>query len=368
MDLDFSAEQKLLRETVARLCREHCADARLRALETEEQGYDLPFWEAACHLGLAGLLIEEKYGGTGQGMIECAIVHEELGRSLAPCPHLDSSVLATRLLALAGRREQGEEWLPALATGHKLLIPAWREAGAGAELQALGMRAQRRGKTLHFSGEKVLTPFANSADGFLLLLQLEGRPQALIVDAGQATLRRQPNHAGQNLFAVRFDQARADASTVLDGADCALQWQQAAAEAQIALAAQAAGGAARILELTLEHVRQRRQFGQAIGAFQAVAHRLAECATEIEGARYLVYQAAWACGRERDALQLARMAKMQACTAFHRAAIAGVQFHGGMGFSLEASPQLYYRRAKHLQLMHWEPRHLEEAIAREVFA
>ncbi|MFM7786161.1 MAG: acyl-CoA dehydrogenase family protein, partial [Gammaproteobacteria bacterium] len=108
------------------------------------------------------------------------------------------------------------------------------------------------------------------------------------------------------------------------------------------------------------------QFGQPLAAFQSVAHALADAATELEGARYLVYQAAWAADAGRPFGQLALMAKLQAGSVFRRISWKAVQFHGGIGFSLDADPQLYYRRAKHQQLMGWEPAWLEEQIARGV--
>ena len=214
----------------------------------------------------------------------------------------------------------------------------------------------------------MLVPFANSAEAFIVLARCQGRIQGFLVPADLAELRVQPNHAEQNLHAVTFDQVRVPLDAGLPAAEFDQHWERAMLEGQVALAAQAIGGASRILEMATAYAKEREQFGQPIGAFQSIAHYLADRTTELEGARYLVYQAAWACDQEMPFTQLALMASLQATAVFRRATVTGVQIHGGMGFSSEADPQLYYRRAKHLQLMYWDPLYLEQRIAQEVFA
>jgi alkylation response protein AidB-like acyl-CoA dehydrogenase len=368
MDLDFSEEQIMLRDTVARLCGDHCDSAAIRRLESDETGYSLPFWRAVAETGLCGLLIDEARGGIGLGLLESAIVHEEMGRTLAPSPHFVSCIVAALLLQSAGSPEQQAHWLPAIAAGERILVPAWQEAGVGADPGALRTRVQRCGDELLLEGEKVLVPYANTADALLVLCRDEyGALRVIVVPAHAAMLRRQPNHADQNLYAACFERLRLPASAMLCQDALDRHWDETLLQGQIPLAAQAIGGATRMLGMAVDYARQREQFGQPIGAFKAIAHYLADRATEIEGARYLVYQAAWACDRGEDWKQLAMMAKLQATAVFRRTTVSGVQIHGGMGFSAEADPQLYYRRAKHLQLTYGDPRYLEQRIASEVF-
>lgn len=369
MDLDFSEEQTMLRDTVARLCADYNDSVAIRGFEADATGYSPAFWRAMAETGLCGLVVGEGHGGIGLGLLESAIVHEEMGRTLAPSPHFVSSIVAARLLQMAGTPEHQANWLPALASGDKILVPAWQESGGGADPGALRVRAQRSGGALLLDGEKVLVPYANSADAFLVpCIDDHGRLRVLIAPAETAILRPQPNHADQNLYAVRFEQVRLPSSALLCEEAVDLHWDESLLQGQIPLAAQAVGGAARMLVMATDYARQREQFGQPIGAFQAIAHYLADRATEIEGARYLVYQAAWACDAGEPWKQLAMMAKLQATAVFRRTTVSGVQIHGGMGFSADADPQLYYRRAKHLQLMYWDPRYLEQRIASEVFA
>jgi len=369
MDLEYSEEQVMLRDTVARLCKDHNDSATIRMLEKDDKGYSVPFWRAMSDMGLCGLLVDEQRGGIGLGAMETVIVHEQMGRTLAPSPHFSSSLVAVELLQRAGNEQQKSDWLSAIASGEKILVPAWQESGVGADIGGVKMQIARDGDELLLQGEKVLVPFANSADAFIVMAHSDdGSLQALIVPANKTSLRAQPNHADQTLYAVRFDQLRLPAARCLNADSLEWHWDRSMLVGQIALAAQAVGGAARMLEMAVEYAGEREQFGQPIGAFQAIAHYLADRATEIEGARYLVYQAAWACDTGEDWQQLALMAKKQATAVFRRTTVTGVQVHGGMGFSAEADPQLYYRRAKHLQLMHWDSHYLEQRIAAEVFA
>jgi alkylation response protein AidB-like acyl-CoA dehydrogenase len=366
MDLDFSEEQVMLRDTVARLCDEHSDSAAVRALEKDEQGFSQAFWRGLADMGLCGLGIAEASGGIGLGSLEQVIVHEEMGRTLAPSPHLVSCVLAASLLQDAGTDAQRMELLPGIASGDRIVVPSWREAGVSADISGLGAKISDNGV---LQGEKLLVPFANSADSFLVpALDDSGALQIALVDAGAADLRCQPNHADQNLYAVAFNRLELGSETLLGAGELPRHWDRAMLRGQIALSAQAVGGATAMLEMANEYAKQRQQFGQPIGAFQSIAHYLADRATEIEGARYLTYQAAWACDAGEPWEQLALMASLQATAVFRRTTVSGVQIHGGMGFSSEADPQLYYRRAKHLQLMQWDPRYLEQRIAAEVFA
>jgi len=369
MDLDFSDEQTLLRDTVRTLCADLIDGQQLRALERDERGYSTRVWHALRETGVTGVLVPELHGGVGLGLIDCAIVQEELGRCLAPVPHIPSCVLAARLMALAGSGAQQAEWLPAIASGERIVVTAWQEPGNSADIAAVALAARRDGERIVLDGVKTLVPFANSADAFVVIARLDGQLAALLVPATSAGLSFAdlPNHADQKLMRLEFAGVAVDAGALFIASVLDAAWQRAMHETLIALAAESMGGAARMLEMATAYAKERVQFGQPIGAFQAIAHYLADAATEIEGVRWLVYQAAWAADTRRPFAQLALMAKLQAGAVYRRATVKGVQIHGGLGFSLDADPQLFYRRAKHQQLMYWDPAYLERQIAAGVF-
>lgn len=374
MDLDFSEEQTLLRSTVRKLCDTHFPLASVRAAEHDADGYTAGFWQALAESGLLGLRIPADYDGVEFGQLETAISYEEFGRGLIESPHFESAILAARTLQLAGSDAQRQQWLPSIAMGEAVLVPAWREPSCSVELAAVQMRAQQRGADIVLNGRKILVPFAPRATRLLVLVRHPQEPARMIgalVDPQQAGVvaSAEPNHAGAHLFAVEFTDVvvAADACIGLQG-DISAGWQQALLEGQIALAAQAIGGAAQMLDMTVEYAKVRKQFDRPIGGFQAIAHYLADRAAEIEGARVLVYQAAWACDQRMPFERLALMARLKAGAVYRRMTAVGTQIHGGIGFSTEGDPQLYFRRAKHQQLMYGDPVWLEQRIADCVFA
>jgi len=372
MNLDFSEEQVMLRDMAARLCDDHHGSTVIRDLERDPAGFSQTFWRDMAEGGLCGIAVPEAHGGIGLGSLETVLLHQEMGRALAPSPHLVSCVIAAALLQASGTQSQRDSLLPQIASGEKIVVPAWQEPGVSAELGSVRARLEGGASAQRLSGEKVLVPFANSAD-YLLVPAIDDRGaiQVALVQTAQAALRVQPNHADQALYAVSLQDVEVSPDDLLQLEELGQHWDMAMLRGQIAIAAQAIGGASCMLQMTNDYAREREQFGQPIGALQAIDHYLADRATELEGARYLTYQAAWACDQDEgspvDWQQLALMARLQASAVFRRSTVTGVQVHGGMGFSAEADPQLYYRRAKHLQLMHWDPRYIEQRIASGVF-
>src|SRR5690606_20784333 len=151
---------------------------------------------------------------------------------------------------------------------------------------------------------------------------------------------------------VTFDGVALTAAQVLaGGADISLPWRDTMFAALVPLAARAVGAARHIHDISVAYARERQAFGRPIGGFQAIAHDLAEAAVAIEGCRTLVHQAAWLHDRGRPFQAIAAMAKLQACSMFRRVSALGVQVHGGIGYTVEADPQLFYRRAKQWQIL-----------------
>ncbi len=367
MDLDFTEEQTLLRSTVHRLCEEQVDARHVRAMEADAAGFSPAFWGALGELGLCGMRVPEAFDGSALGLLEAAIVHEEFGRCLAPSPHLQSAVQSARLLALCGTEAQQAAWLAPIACGERIVVPAWQEPARSADIARCEVSLSATATGWQLNGVKTLVPFALAAHAVLVMAQSEEGLCAALIDPSAPGVSLAPlaNHADQNLWQLTLQNVHVGEDALLR--NVADAWDTVMHETLVLVAAACAGGAARMLEMACMHARTREQFGQPIGAFQAIAHYLADMATDVEGARHLAWQAAWAADAGKPFHQLARQAKLQAAEVFRRATVKGVQIHGGIGFSLDADPQLYYRRARHLQLMHWDPVYLKERIAAEVF-
>jgi alkylation response protein AidB-like acyl-CoA dehydrogenase len=368
VDLDFSEEQVMLRDTARGICSELSPSAVVRAMEQDEAGYSAPFWNQLAELGITSLGVPEAHGGMGWGALEMAIVYEEFGRSLSPSPHWASCVLSAKVLELAGSAEQQSSLLPGIASGETIVVPAWLEPKNGFGPEGVQLRAVKQGDGYVLNGSKLLVPFASSATRLLVLARTGDGVRdvvGLLVDpkAAGVTLKRERNLADDTLFQVDFSQVAVAAADVLGGAGFWAAWEQAMTRSIVALAAQAIGAAEAIHAMTTDYAKQRVQFGKPIGSFQAIAHYLADSIVRIEGAKVLVYQAAWAIDNGKPFEKLALQAKLQACNVFREASATGVQVHGGFGFTSEGDPQLYFRRAKHWQLSNWDAAYLEKRIA-----
>ncbi len=362
MDLDLTPEQELLRETVHGLCARHADHSVVRRMEDDPVGYPAAFWQQLGELGLIGMTIPEERGGSGMSMLDAAVVYQELGRALAPSPHYVSSVLAGGLLTRAGETA----WLPRGAAGEATLPPAWLEPDGGYGPAGVQLPAVRDGDGWRLSGVKRHVEFARAATRLLVLARDGDDVVFLLVDpaAPGVRLTQQTTIASDSQYRVDLDDVRVGPDALVTRG-WAL-WDQVMHDAIILAAAQAVGGARHALEITVQYAKDRRQFDKPLGAFQALAHYMADAVTAVDGAETLLFEAAWARSEGRPIERLAPMAKLFACKVFRDVTAMAQQVFGGVGFTVEYDIQLYFRRAKALQLSWWDDRYLEELVAADV--
>jgi len=370
MDLQFSQEQEMLRDTVRALLVEHSSLDDVRAFEDDPAGFKPELWAQFGELGLAGLMLPEAYGGSGMGPVEGAIVYEELGRALAASPHFVSAICSAAALLRAGSEEQKTEWLPKLASTAAIFTPAWLERGNGFGPEGVQMRAVGDGDGCLLSGEKCHVAYASSADRLLVLARNDdGAVDLLLVDpaAGGVSMEQRLTMGSEAQYLVAFDGVRVGDDQRVGPAGSGWEtWAAVMHEAVVLLAAQASGGCQRALEITVEYSMDRHQFDKPLAAFQAISHYLADAQTLVDGATTLAYEAAWTQEQGRSAAKLAPMAKLFACNTYRDVTAMATQVHGGMGFTIEYDIQLFFRRAKQLQLTWWDTRYLEDLIAAAV--
>ena len=221
-------------------------------------------------------------------------------------------------------------------------------------------------------GVKLHVAFAAAADHLLALARTGPAPAEVdlfLVPAGAdgVAMEQCLSIASDAQYVVDFDEVELPAESRLGAAGAGWGiWERAMAPAAILAAAQAVGGAEHALEITAEYARNRRQFGKALAEFQAISHYLADARTNLDGARILVHQAAWAHSTGRDTDRLAPMAKLYACRVFRDVTAMAQQVFGGVGFTVDYDIQLYFRRAKQLQLSWWDTATCEDRIANAV--
>ena len=301
LDLDFDQEQELLRQTVRDVLGRHCPLDVVRAMEDDPVGYPAPLWTQLGELDLIGLLLPEEYGGSGMSLIEGVALYEELGRALAPTPHFVSAVMSGGVLAAAGSEAQKERWLRPVASGEadpdaglarareRVLAPRRRDAGGA-----------RLGRASALSGVKRHVAFASAADRLVVLARTGDAADAVdlfLVDpaAPGVTLRQQFSIASDTQYEVTLADVRVSEDDRIGAAGSGwATWQEVLEPALVLLGAQAVGGARYALEITTQYAKDRHQFDKPLGAFQALAHYLADAVTNLDGAEQLVHEAAWA--------------------------------------------------------------------------
>jgi alkylation response protein AidB-like acyl-CoA dehydrogenase len=377
----FSDEQDQFRDMVRRFLVDTSPTTEVRRLMQTDTGYDAAVWQRlAQELGLTGLTIEEKYGGAGFGMVEVCIAMEEMGRALLCAPFLASSVLAANAIQLVAGEEDAGRLLPSIASGELIATLAITEADGRPGVEAIALTAQPEGDAYVLNGCKSFVLDGCSAD----LLLVAARSAGTTGSDGLSLFEVAPDATGVTRRSlITLDPTRKQASIDFKNVDARLLGQLDMAGAglvrvldiaAIALANEMAGGAARLLEDTLEYVKIRMQFGRAIASFQAIKHRCAEMLLQVELAKSAAYYAAEASDAldidSAEATYLASLAKAGASEAYLHTAIEAIQLHGGIGFTFDQDTHLWFKRAKSSEVMFGDPtwhreRMMSELIVKE---
>lgn len=361
MDFALSDEQLMIQESAAGFLAAASDSAAVRAAMASPQGFDGELWrQIAEELCWPGLMIPEQYGGVGLGFVEQAILLEQMGRHLLCSPFFASACLATPALLLGESEALHARWLPELAAGSLTATLAYRENRNGWHA-AEQPRASRDGDGWRLDGsyEAVLD---GASAGLLIVTARDdaGALRLFAVPAEQAGIRRQA--------LPTLDQTRRRARIELDGVAVAAEQclhgdnegeallDKVLQIAAIALACEQTGAAQRTLDLTLAYIGERKQFGRTIASFQAIKHRCADLMLAIECARSASYYAACVArealvedGDAQLAGQLAEacaIAQSEASETFMHCAAESIQLHGGVGFTWEYDPHLYFKRAR----------------------
>jgi alkylation response protein AidB-like acyl-CoA dehydrogenase len=372
LDLDFSPEQQLLATTVRDVLARHCPLEVVRAMEDDPVGYPVDLWRQLGELDLVGLLLPEAYGGSGMTLLEGVALYQELGRALAPTPHFVSAVMGGGVLAAAGSDELKDRWLTSVSSGEAILTPAWLEPDGAFSPLGVQLRAVPSGGGFTLSGTKRHVAFARAADRLVVLARTGDGPADIdlfLVDPTVAgvTLNQQFSIASDTQYDVVFEAVQVAEDERIGAPQSGwATWTEVLDPALVLLAAQAIGGARQALEITVQYAKDRHQFTKPLGAFQAIAHYLADAITTVDGGEQLVHEAAWAAAEGRPINRLAPMSKLFACRTYRDVTAMAQQVFGGIGFTLDFDIQLYFRRAKQLQVSWADTSSLEEAVAAAV--
>jgi len=355
MDLSLSEEQQQITDSAATFLAEAAAMPAVRAASESAEGLDRALWRAMAELGWCGVHLPESAGGLGLGLVELVLLQEQLGRRLACVPFFDSVALAATALRGLPDSPLAQDWLERLAAGQAigaLTLPAEHGGAACADGLPSAVAAPEGGWTLQGGWPQVGS--AAMADVLLLPAQAaSGETLLLAVPADAPGLRVRPLatlDATRRMAAVRADGVNLPAASCIGrGPSLDALFTQVRQLGAIALAGEQVGVAQQCLDLTLTYAAQRSQFDRPIAGFQAVKHRCAQMLVALESARSAVYGAACIADTAPDAATLlfhAAQARVAATEAAQFCAREAIQLHGGVGFTWEFDPHLYFRRAQ----------------------
>jgi len=355
MDFLYTEEQRMLADSLRRLVDQAWTRPQRRARETAGR-LDARAWAALADVGVLGLTIAQDAGGFGEVPASLLPVHVELGRGLVAEPVIPSAVMGAALIQACGAQAR-QRWLPGIASGECVVSVAWQEPGRRYEARPDVCRAVRSGAGWRLDGAKHLVWHGAAAQAWWVSARDENGATVLLAvpaDAAGVRVTDTPTLDGVRCARLDFAGVALPADALLaQGAQAdaalaeALQWGTAA------LCAHAAGAMERLLEITVDYLKTRQQFGQPLASFQALQHRLAEMLVAKELTLSMAYVAVAAL-TEPDAAQRRRMlasAKLEAARAGRQVAQMAVQLHGGMGMTDELEVGDYFKRLTVVDLL-----------------
>lgn len=371
MDVQLDEEQLLLRDTTRDVLEAECGSDVVRARMDDPGSFAEALWRQLADLGWMGLGIAPEHGGSGLDLVTVSLVLEQLGRVLAPTPYLVSAVVTPGVLEHYGNAAQQAAWLPPLAAGeHRVALahmgedPLWNASGAGLE-------GSQSGDSLVVSGACLYVQDGLTATHLLVTAHVEDGLALGLVAADHAGVERRPidfNEKTRSWAEITFDGVTIPAADLIGGpTGGADAFAYALDLARTGLAAELAGAARRVLDMSVEYSKHREQFGRPIGQFQAVAHKCADMLVAVESMSSAATYAAWSLAAgEPDARTSACLAKSFCSDAGTRVASDGIQVHGGLGFTWEQDLHLYFKHAKAAEFLYGNSHALRELAARDL--
>ncbi len=376
MQFDFNEDQVMLRNLVREFLTDQCPTSHVREMLTSDSGFDRDVYRQFVQLGI--LPFPERYGGGDLGMVEQAIILEEMGRVPYPGPYFPTVILAGSALQSSGDENAMARFLPDVCNGDLVLTLAFMEDDTGWSPNSINAEVTKDGDTVTLNGRKRFVPFAASADVILVVAREPGSTGkngvSLIAvpkdSPGVSFGQEKMFDVTQRTSTLTFDNVSLPAENIVGTAGEAGRALESTAErAAVGAAAEMLGASRRSLEMATEYAKERKQFGQYIGQFQAVKHMLAEMLEKVENGHSAVYYAAWAQDDNApDRALAASVAKSTMNQASRKVCGDAVQVMGGIGFTWEHDLHFYFKRSKHLEVHYGDVDHHYARVLDEVLA
>jgi len=374
MDFGFSPEQEMLRATARKFLENECTSGFVRARMEEPAGVTDDFWTKLAEQGWLGLVYPEEHGGSGLGFVDLTVLMEEMGRVVMPGPFFSTVLLGGLAIREAGSAAQKKEWLTRIAAGRARTTLAWTEPSARWDAAGVTATAREDKGGFVLNGTKLFVLDAHLADALVVVARTsEGKTpedgvSLLLVPKGTRGMEVKllpTMDQTRKLCEVALKDAAVPADALMGVKDRAWPMLARVVErATVALCAEMCGGAQRVLDMTTDYAKIRIAFGKPIGTYQGVKHKAADMLVDVENAKSLTYYAAWAVDENApEAALAASMAKAYVTDAYRKVAGAGIQLHGGIGFTWEHDLHLYFKRAKSSEFTFGDATYHRERVA-----
>ena len=358
MDFEFTTEQNMLRDSIAKMMDKVATPEYIRRLD-REQAYPYELYDAWIEMGLLRMCFPEEYGGLGGSVMDMVVIAEELSRkSFDFFTAFGGSVFNGLNLVNKGTEEQKQYWIPILLAGELRLSISMSEPDAGSDIGAMRTTAKRDGDDWVINGQKIWATGAGAKNNVICCYTKtdtsvhyrKGMSLFLIDNDAPGVTLRKLDMLGRRCvgtYEIFFDNVRVPADRLVGGENKG--WEVVLAGLQVERITSTAGysgGAQAVVDLALQYAKDRKQFGRPIGTFQAIGHMLADMQTELEAARTLMWRAAWMVSQGKDALKEISMAKLFGSEMYARVANMGMQIMGGYGYNMEFDMQRHFRDAR----------------------
>lgn len=375
MDLGLSEEQEMLKKSARDFLQKECPKQLVRQLDESDTGYSPDLWKKMAELGWMGLVFPEKYGGSGGSFLDLIVLLEEMGYNIVPGPFFSTVILGGLTILAAGNEVQKKEFLPKIASGKMLLTLALTEPSARYDAASVKTKAVAGNDGYVINGIKLFIPDANVADYILCVARTkdgkdpEDGITIFLVDAKspgvKCTLLK--TLARDKQCEVVFDNVSVPQRNILG--ELNQGWpvvKETLQKATVAKCAEMVGGAQAALEMAVQYAKERVQFNRPIGSFQAIQHYCANMVTDVDGARFITYKAAWRVSEGLPCDMDVAIAKAWTGEACCRVTLLAHQIFGAIGFTMDHDIHLYYRRAKAGDIAFGDGNFQRAIVAREL--
>ncbi len=373
MDLGLSEPQQMLKASVRDFLERETPLAHSRLMQSDPIGYLPKVWRDIADLGWTGIAFPQEFGGEDAGFLDLCLIVEEMGRALFQGPFFSTVVLAGLTILEGGSVRQKEKFLPAIVKGEHLATLAFSEANGRWDASAIeNTIGDRVGSGFKLTGKKIFVQNAHIANTLVVVSRtkrVKVPEQGITVfllplDTAGVSQRSLLSLASDRQGSVEFKDALLSHEDVLGtiGGGWPLV-EQALRRAAVAKCFEMLGSIERVLEITVEYVKNRVQFGRPVGSFQAVQHHCANMAVDVESARYISYQAAWKLGTGEPGVREVASAKAWVSNVAQRVCALAHQCHGAIGFTSEYDLQMFTRAVKAGEFLYGDPDFHREALA-----